>query len=202
LRGSYARGFRAPNLEQSNATGIRRVNGGREDWILCEATARANGTPFNTGDCDGTSVQSVRASGPDLGPESNQNFSLGGVFQPPSTNLTFTVDYWKIKQKDVVGIFAYQNQLSLDYLLRLQGSSNPNVIRDTPDAGTAALFSAAGLARYISGVIDTSVTSSLDMRSNVPSATSLIKKHQKTTFMAVLVYPRLPMKLAIRQSAA
>lgn len=144
VRGAYARGFRAPNLEQINATGIRRVNGGREDWITCEAIARANDTAFDVGDCDGTSIESVRAGGPNLEPESNQNFSLGAVFQP-TDNLTFTIDYWKIKQQSLVGIFGDQNQISLDYLLRLQGSSNPNVIREEADADTIALFEAAGL---------------------------------------------------------
>lgn len=146
IRGAYARGFRAPNLEQINATGIRRVNGGREDWIVCEATALANSAAFNTGDCDGVSVESVRAAGPDLMPENNENFSLGGVFHPEGTGLTVTVDYWKIKQQDIVGIFGDQNQISLDYLLRLQGSSNPNVIRAAPGADAIALFTAAGLA--------------------------------------------------------
>ena len=145
IRGAYARGFRAPNLEQINATGIRRVNSNREDWIVCEATARSNMTDFSTGDCDGNSVESVRAGGPDLMPENNQNFSLGGVFQPEGSGLTVTVDYWKIKQTDVVGIFGDQNQISLDYLLRVNGSSNPNVIRDTPDAATIALFAGTGL---------------------------------------------------------
>ena len=145
IRGAYARGFRAPNLEQINANGIRRVNTNREDWILCEATSLANATAFDTGDCDGNSVESVRSGGPNLQPENNQNFSLGAVFQPEGSGLTFTVDYWKIKQTDVVGIFGDQNQISLDYLLRLQGSSNPNVVRDTPDATQIALYTAAGL---------------------------------------------------------
>ena len=145
VRGAYARGFRAPNLEQINANGIRRVNGGREDWILCEATSRANGTDFDVGDCDGVSVQSVRSGGPDLKSENNQNFSIGAVFQPADSGLTLTVDLWKIKQEDLVGLFGDQNQVSLDYLLRVQGSSNPNVIREAPDAGTIALFAGTGL---------------------------------------------------------
>ena len=121
------------------------MNSNREDWIVCEATARSNMTDFSTGDCDGNSVESVRAGGPNLMPENNQNFSLGGVFQPEGSGLTVTVDYWKIKQTDVVGIFGDQNQISLDYLLRVNGSSNPNVIRDTPDAATVALFAGTGL---------------------------------------------------------
>ena len=146
VRAAYSQGFRAPNLEQINATGVRRVNGGREDWILCEATARANATAFDTGDCDSVSVESVRAGGPDLQPEENDNISIGAVYQPSFIDdLTLTVDWWRIEQEDVVGIFGDQNQLSLDYVLRLSGSSNPNVIRMAPTAAEIALYNAAGL---------------------------------------------------------
>lgn len=146
VRAAYSQGFRAPNLEQINATGIRRVNGGREDWILCEATARANGTTFDTGDCDGNSVESVRSGGPDLQPEENDNISIGLVYQPSFVDdLTLTVDWWRIEQEDVVGIFGDQNQISLDYVLRLNGSSNPNVVRAAPTADEIALYTAAGL---------------------------------------------------------
>lgn len=146
VRAAYSQGFRAPNLEQINATGIRRVNGGREDWILCEATARANNAAFDTGDCDGNSVESVRSGGPDLQPEENDNLSIGLVYQPSFVdNLTFTVDWWRIEQEDVVGIFGDQNQISLDYVLRLNGSSNPNVVRAAPTADEIALYTAAGL---------------------------------------------------------
>ncbi|MEM9233762.1 MAG: TonB-dependent receptor, partial [Pseudomonadota bacterium] len=147
IRGAYSEGFRAPNLEQINATGIQRVNGGREDWILCEATARANSTDFSTGDCDGNSVESIRSGGPNLRPEENKNYTLGLVYQPEwINNLTLTVDWWRVEQEDIVGIFGDQNQLSLDYLLRLQGSSNPNVIRLDPDQATIDLYTAAGLS--------------------------------------------------------
>lgn len=146
VRAAYSQGFRAPNLEQINATGIRRVNGGREDWILCEATARANATAFSTGDCDGVSVESVRSGGPDLQPEENDNLSIGVVYQPSFVDdLTFTLDWWRIEQEDVVGIFGDQNQISLDYVLRLNGSSNPNVVRAAPTADEIALYTAAGL---------------------------------------------------------
>ena len=148
IRAAYSQGFRAPNLEQINADNIRRVNGGREDWILCEATARAAGVDFDVDDaCDSVSVESVRSGGPDLQPEENENFSIGLVYQPSFVDdLTFTVDWWRIEQEDVVGIFTDQNQISLDYLLRVQGSSNPNVIRLDPTADEIALYTAAGLA--------------------------------------------------------
>ncbi len=145
VRAAYAEGFRAPNLEQINATAIRRVNSSREDWILCEAIARSNGTTFTRDDdCDNVSVEGVRGGGPDLKPESNKNFSVGATFEP-FDNLTFTADWWRIEQESLVGLFSDQNEISLDYLRRLNGSSNPNVVRATPDAGDAALFTSVGL---------------------------------------------------------
>ncbi len=143
IRGAYAEGFRAPNLEQINATAIRRVNTSREDWIVCHAIS--GGPNFgNDNDCDNLSIVSVRGGGPELKPEDSKNYSLGATFEPTS-NLTFMVDWWKIEQNNLVGIFGDQNQITLDYLLRLQGSSNPGVIRGTPDPALAAIFTAAGL---------------------------------------------------------
>ena len=146
LRGAYSEGFRAPNLEQINATAIRRVNTGREDWILCEAIQRAAGDPAFTvdDDCDNNSIEGVRGGGPDLRPESSNNFSFGGTFEPIN-NLIFTADWWRIEQDQLVGLFSDQNEISLDYLRRLEGSFNSNVVRAAPDADTAALFVAAGL---------------------------------------------------------
>jgi len=145
IRGAYSEGFRAPNLEQVNATEIRRVNGGREDFILCEAIARSTGTTFTNDDaCDNVAVESIRSGGPDLEPETSRNFSLGATFQL-SNYLTLTADWWRIEQDGLVGIFSDQNELSLDFLRRLQGSTNPNVIRAEPDPDLATLFTSVGL---------------------------------------------------------
>jgi hypothetical protein len=43
-----------------------------------------------------------------------------------------TADYWQIRQTDVIGVLGAANQISYDYLLRLRGSSNPNVVRNAP----------------------------------------------------------------------
>ncbi len=60
--------------------------------------------------------------------------------------LTFTVDYWKVKQTGLIGVFGEGNALILDYLLRQSGSSNPNVIRAAPTADDSAAFAGTGLA--------------------------------------------------------
>lgn len=142
IRAAYSEGFRAPNLEQINATAIRRVNTGREDFILCHVLTGPNFTSDD--DCDSVGVEGIRSGGPDLDPEESKNWSLGATYEPVS-GLTFTLDWWRIEQEGLVGLLSDQNEISLDYLLRLNNSFNPNVLRATPDAALAAQFVAAGL---------------------------------------------------------
>ncbi|WP_122467369.1 TonB-dependent receptor plug domain-containing protein [Brevundimonas lutea] len=149
VRGSYSEGFRAPNLEQVNATQYARL-AGNEDYIRCEADLRT-GEIDNFNQCGRNASASLLIAGnPDLEPEESTNQSVGLVFQPywiPENlgNFTFTVDRWKIEQEKIVGLLGAQTALALDYLLRLQGSSNPNVNRDEPNADDIANFEGTGL---------------------------------------------------------
>ncbi len=148
FRGSYSEGFRAPNLVQINENGLQRSNG-RLDYIRCEADLRANRIA-NLDECGRSqSVISDRAGSDKLTPETNNTYSLGVVLQPriPSRfgRIIATIDYWRIDQKDVVGIFGDDNQIALDYLLRVRGSSNPAVVRDAPTQDDIDDFAGTGL---------------------------------------------------------
>ncbi|WP_343519373.1 TonB-dependent receptor [Sphingomonas sp.] len=147
LRGSWSQGFRAPNLPQLFENGIQRSNG-RTDWIKCEIALR-NGSLGNFDDCASASVVSNRSGSRDLKPEESDNLSLGGTFQlnmGRAGRLTFTADYWEIRQKNVIGLFGDTNALILDYLLRLQGSSNPNVERLDPTQAEIDAAAGTGIA--------------------------------------------------------
>lgn len=150
LRGSFSQGFRAPNLEQVNAVEYARLASSR-DFLLCEVDLRAKRIA-NFGDCRADVGYSRRVSGnPDLKPEKSTNYNLGAVFEPTFLSpdlgrVTFTVDYWSIRQKGIVGILGNDTAVALDYLLRLQGSSNPNVIRDAPNADDVDDFAGTGIA--------------------------------------------------------
>ncbi|MCI4592141.1 TonB-dependent receptor [Sphingobium sp. BYY-5] len=148
FRGSWAKSFRAPNLEQTNATVVTRANT-RTDWIMCEADELA-GRITNFSQCSRAQITSARRSGnPDLKPERAKTLSFGVVLEPPLPegvgNLTFTADWWRVRQTGLVGIFGEGNALILDYLLRKEGSSNPNVIRATPTASDDEAFAGTGL---------------------------------------------------------
>lgn len=150
IRGSWAEGFKAPNLEQINATLVTRSNT-RTDWVRCEADLRA-GRINAFSDCSRSQSTTARRSGnQDLKPEESENFGLGVVFQPrflpPELgNVTVTADYWRIKQKGIVGLFGEGNALIADYLARVNGGSNPAVVRADPTADDIAAFEGTGLA--------------------------------------------------------
>jgi outer membrane receptor protein involved in Fe transport len=156
FRGSYSEGFRAPNLEQVNATQYARLAGG-DDYYRCEVDIR-NGNIDSMNQCSrGASSSLLIAGNPDLEPEESTNLSYGLVFQPrflPEAlgDVTFTVDRWKIEQEKIVGLLGAQAALALDYLNRLQGGSNPNVVRDAPDADDILFFDGSGLAP-VGGVV-------------------------------------------------
>ncbi|HET8897912.1 MAG TPA: TonB-dependent receptor, partial [Rhodanobacteraceae bacterium] len=151
LRASWAKGFRAPNLEQMNATVVSRSNN-RTDWIQCLADVR-NGAQESIADCSGyrNSTTARRSGNPDLKPETSTNTSAGLVFNPrflPDNygRLSLAVDYYQYDQKGLIGLFGEANALILDYVLRQQGSYNPDVVRADPTADDIARFEGSGLA--------------------------------------------------------
>lgn len=149
LRGSYALGFKAPNLEQLHA-GLYGRLGTNNDYLRCEADVRA-GRIASFNQCSEPASYSIQVAGnPGLGPEKSNNLTFGVVLQPkfiPSRfgRLTLTVDWWQVRQNGIVGQFGGSNSLALDYLLQQQGSSNPNVVRAAPTADDVAFFAGTGI---------------------------------------------------------
>ena len=150
IRGSYSEGFRAPNLEQTNATTYGRL-ATNNDFIRCEADLRA-GRIATFGACARSIGYSLLVSGnPDLKPEESTNSSYGVVFQPrflPDSlgSWTFTVDKWRIQQEKIVGLFGGSSAVVQDYLNRVTGTTNPLVTRAAPNADDIAMFAGTGIA--------------------------------------------------------
>lgn len=143
LRGAWSRGFRAPNLIQVNDSGTTRSNSERPA-VECVAEL-IKGIETDAGDCGTRSVVDFR-TGNDLEPEKSQSINFGVVLAPEFIpGLTLTADYWRVRQTGIVGIFGAQNALYLDLVERLQGRSNPNVIRADPDADQLDLYAGTGI---------------------------------------------------------
>lgn len=151
LRGSYSEGFRAPNLEQTNATQYARLASGT-DYYVCEAQLRT-GAIASMSECAVTAggVSLLVAGNPELEPEESTNLSYGLVFQPtflPESmgTLTITLDRWRIEQEDIVGLLGAQTALIVDYMDRMNGGSNGLVVRGEPSPEDIEEFEGSGLA--------------------------------------------------------
>lgn len=150
VRGSWQQGFRAPNLETTNPFSYSRTNS-VTDYYRCEADLRA-GRIQTFGACNrGVGIRFTTAGNPDLKAEESESYSVGLVLQPrfiPERfgDFTFTVDRWQIEQDGIVGTLGSTNIAIQDYLARLTGSTNANVIRAAPNADDVAFFAGTGLA--------------------------------------------------------
>ncbi|QIF82033.1 TonB-dependent receptor domain-containing protein [Brevundimonas sp. 'scallop'] len=149
VRGSYSEGFRAPNLEQTNAAQYGRLST-NNDYIRCEADLRL-GRITNFNQCSQPASASLLVSGnPELQPEESRNQSIGLVLQPwfiPEQfgRFTFTLDRWKIEQEKIVGLLGAQSNVVLDYLNILNGTRNNNVNRAAVTADDIAFFQGSGI---------------------------------------------------------
>jgi iron complex outermembrane recepter protein len=144
FRGAWSKGFRAPNLVQVNDAGTTRSNT-RDDFVTCQAQVEKN-IIANLGVCSGTGTVSLRTGTNTLEPEKTESVNLGVVLEPAFIpGLTLTADYWRVKQRGIVGVFGDDNAIALDLVRRQNGSTNPNVIRNAPDADAIALFAGTSL---------------------------------------------------------
>jgi outer membrane receptor protein involved in Fe transport len=118
LRGSWSEAFRAPNLVTINEEIVARSNTNK-DWV-CQYVTDVTGDPDDALDSNCEYSWQRRAFGSeDLKPEKSDNTSLGVVLTPIS-NLMVTVDFWKIKKKDTIGLFGQDNMSLQDLLLRVE----------------------------------------------------------------------------------
>ena len=134
VRSAWSEGFRAPNLQQQYEAGLQRSNI-RTDFIRCEARPGATNPAVRVHHqlSDGCGVIAVGDRLTDraataLEPEESTNLTYGFVFEstflpPEYGEITFTADWWRIEQSNVVGIFGDDNHILLDYVLRLQGQN-------------------------------------------------------------------------------
>ncbi|WP_339863283.1 TonB-dependent receptor domain-containing protein [Paremcibacter congregatus] len=145
VRGAYSEGFRAPNLEQLHTQQISRVTT-VTDYYRCQAEVN-KGDRDDVLSCGGNdSVANIRLGNTELKPENDKNYSLGAVFTAPMVEgLTFTVDYWRVEQKAIVGILNADGIAALDYLDRMEGGFNEFVIRDTASADDIDFYAGSGL---------------------------------------------------------
>ncbi|WP_333609437.1 TonB-dependent receptor domain-containing protein [Arsukibacterium sp.] len=149
LRASYSEGFRAPNLEQTNALEYTRSNT-IPDYYRCEADLRS-GRITAIDQCASSNIAYRISGNPELQPEESTNQSVGIIFQPTFLSkqwgdLTLTFDRWKIEQEKIVGLLTSRTLSILDYAERVQGGQTSNIDRADITDDDIARFAGTGLA--------------------------------------------------------
>ncbi len=107
FRGTLASSFRAPNLVQTNTTPVQRSGSTFNDPYRFEVTALNRDSVVNP--------VLFRQGSDSLVPESSRSRTMGlAVTLPFYRPLSFTVDYWRISQKDVIDDVTGTAQLIRD----------------------------------------------------------------------------------------
>jgi len=121
IRGSWSKAFRAPNLVTVNESLVVRTN------TITNQVCRYGEIYGGDGAVDelvcSGGVQRRAEGNQDLDPEKSTNTSIGAVWTPLD-ELMITLDFWKIKKKDTIGLFGEENATLLDLLLRLEHGPN------------------------------------------------------------------------------
>ncbi len=107
FRSTVAGSFRAPNLVQTNVTPLQRSGNTYNDVYRSEVTGLNRDSVVNP--------VVFRQGSANLRPETSKSFTAGVVVSlPVYRDFTVTVDYWRIKQKDVIDDVTGTTQLIRD----------------------------------------------------------------------------------------
>ena len=110
MRSTVASSFRAPNLVQTNTTPLQRSGSTYNDTYRSEVTGLSR-------DSNAVPV-TFRQGNAALKPENARSITAGIALSAPFyRDLTITVDYWRIHQKDVIAAVSGTTQLLLDETL-------------------------------------------------------------------------------------
>jgi iron complex outermembrane receptor protein len=131
LRGTFAKGFRAPGFAENGVGGLAAFS------TAADTTRCALNVP---GTCNPAQVALITSPNPDLSPERSKNYALGVIWDPlPRTSIS--VDYWKIKRSDEINQEQVDAAIAAGHVVR-----DPTNVSNVPgDPGQII----AVLTRYV-----------------------------------------------------
>ncbi|HYC37034.1 MAG TPA: TonB-dependent receptor [Usitatibacter sp.] len=116
VRGTYAKGFRAPSLSQVSTSSVQSFFTAVRDPLRCPVLVTGQTEcSFN--------LPTIIRSNTELQPEKSDNYTAGFILAP-TRDLTMSVDYWYIKRKDQIDRF------SPTYILARESQFPGAVVRD------------------------------------------------------------------------
>jgi iron complex outermembrane receptor protein len=126
LRGTYAKGFRAPGLTQVTPGGAQFFLSGLYDPKRCEPDESTPKSGATEVDCN-KSAAGTGGANPNLVPERSKSHTIGLIISP-TTNLDFVVDFWRIRKEGEVILGSAFDALKNE-------DANPGlIVRDTNPA--------------------------------------------------------------------
>jgi iron complex outermembrane receptor protein len=164
LRGTWSKGFRIPSFNESfglPTTGyITQSVDCSEQAAFCAAHGGNNYAtqPYSIG--------LTSTGNPSLDPEKSTSYTLGAVFEPVR-NLSFTVDYWNIKVKNLIGGVDYSGIPDLYYanngVVNIPGVTVRPQLPDPEHPGALPLL---GFIEYSFQNADSQNVSGIDLGAN------------------------------------
>jgi iron complex outermembrane receptor protein len=126
IRGTYAKGFRAPSLSQVTPGGAQYFLNGVYDQKRCAADHTTPLPGATTQDC-ARNIAGTGGMNPDLKPETSKSYNLGLIFSPTS-NFDFTADFYRVKRMNEIVLGSSSDAL------KNEDRVPANVLRDTNPA--------------------------------------------------------------------
>ncbi len=163
VRGTFARGFRAPSAAENGRGGLAAYSTA-SDPARCALGV--------TSACTSQSVAVITSPNPDLSPEKSKSYSIGAVWDPlPRTSIS--IDAWQIKRKNEINQEQVADAIAAGHVARDLGSAVPGVVGD-PGLITAVLTNYVNSAQTEVRGVDLDARTTIQM-GNAGSLTADVK---------------------------
>ena len=158
LRGTFSKGFRAPNpAETGNAGSTSGFVGNLHDPVYCPNGNVQPDLPAGMLDPCNIALQELQLSSPHLKPEKSTSFTLGTIFEPNKT-YSATLDYYHITIRNQIISVGQLGQTGLDDAASLgtiiYRDSSQNILYDTYPFINANTTTTSGLDLDMIGKYD------------------------------------------------
>jgi iron complex outermembrane recepter protein len=129
LRGTAAKGFRAPGPGENGTAGQSIIEGNTTDPILCPNPANPTAAGNFVGQCS-RQLAGLQTTNPNLRPEVSTQFTVGMIANPVH-DFSATLDFWSIKIEDQIvplGTTTIVRGTSLAPLLQYQANGSTELV--------------------------------------------------------------------------
>jgi iron complex outermembrane receptor protein len=129
LRGTAAKGFRAPGPGENGNAGQSIIEGNVTDPVLCPNPSNPTAAGNFVGECV-KNLAGLQATNPNLKPETSTQFTVGMIVNP-IRDFSATLDFWSIKIEDQIvplGTTTIVRGTSLAPLLQYQANGSTALV--------------------------------------------------------------------------